>query len=396
MNLNSDVSGGQVTCTTCSNRQTHLIADAGATENSTICINFVSITNCTSYDVSTTLNNSTFKCNGCGEGYFYDSSTNSCVERKNKPNKCSAYHVTKDECSDCGSNSYLFNSNKECKDYPKGILGCSTYTDASTCSACKAKRYLLDNACSLADPEIDNCGLYSSKTVCATCELTYVLVGNECKKANALNCVTYQSVDACASCSSDDGLETSSGVTSCVNKTKTGCALVNDNTPYNCDECNSGFYLDAGECKNPTTITNCRIYASKDTCETCDKGFALATDKKTCTNEGTVGGLIPSECLEAAVVNTPVCSRCGAGYWFNKDKCDKLCTGEGADGCFTCDPKADDKCFVCQSGYHMLKTQVCKKDGSSGGGGGGGGGDPDSAGIFSMFSVMIALLAFFR
>lgn len=393
MNLTNNVAGGQVTCTACSNSQTHLLADTTTTENSTICMNFVSITNCTSYDVSSTLSNSTFKCNGCAEGFFNDVDTNSCVARVNKPNKCTAYHTTKDECIECGSNSYLFNSNKECKDYPKGILGCSTYSDASTCTACKAKRYLNENACPLADPVIENCSIYSSKTVCATCEATYVLVGNECKKANALNCATYQSVDACASCGADDGLETASGVTSCVNKTKTGCALVNDNAPYNCDLCNGGFYLDAGECKNPTTITNCSIYASKDTCDTCDKTYALSTDKKSCTKEGTIGTLIPAECTKANVVNTPVCSRCGPNHWFEGDNCAKLCENS-VEGCFTCDPNKRDECFVCTTGYHMKSDKTCAQDG-------GDGGDtvqpgPDSAGIFQVVSVMIALLAFFR
>ena len=395
MSYTNNVAGGKVTCTTCANQTTHLLAETGATENSTICINFVSIANCTSYDVSSTLSNSTFKCNGCAEGFFYDSDTNSCVERKNKPNKCTTYSVNSDECTACGSNSYLFNSNKECKDYPKGILGCSTYSDASTCTACKAKRYLNENACPLADPEIDNCSLYSSKTVCASCASNYVLVGNECKSANAQNCVTYQSVDACATCGPDDGLETASGVTSCVNKTKTGCAVVNDDAPYNCDLCNSGFYLDAGECKNPTTITNCLTYAGKETCEVCEKEYALATDKKSCTKEGTIGTLIPIECQQANVVVTPVCSRCGPGYWFNEDKCDKLCSGDGEDGCFTCDPKTPEKCFICQSGYHMEKEQVCKKDGSSGGGSGGTG-TPISASNFGIFSIIVALLVFLR
>ena len=393
MTLSNNVAGGQVSCSACTNSQTHLLADPATTDNSTICMNFVSISNCTSYDVASTLSASTFKCNGCAEGFYNDVDTNSCVARVNKPNKCTAYHTTKDECTACGSNSYLFNSNKECKDYPKGILGCSTYSDASTCTACKAKRYLDNNACPLADPVIENCSLYSSKTVCATCESTYVLVGNECKKANALNCATYQSVDACASCGPDDGLETASGVTSCVNKTKTGCAVVNDNAPYNCDLCNGGFYLDAGECKNPTTITNCSIYASKDTCDTCDKTYALSTDKKSCSKEGTIGTLVPAECTNAKVVNTPVCSRCGPNHWFEGDSCAKLCDSS-VSGCFTCDPEKKDQCFVCQSGYHMKADKTCAQDGSTPGPTVDP--NPTSAGIFQIVSIMIALLAFFR
>ena len=362
MNYNNNDIGGEVTCTACNSPDTHLIVEPVDIENTTICISFISISNCTVYDVGTTLNTSTFKCVVCSEGFYVDPDTNSCLVRENKPKKCTAYHSTKDECTACGSNSYLFNSNKECKDYPTGIPGCSTYSDANTCITCKAKRYLKENACPLADPEIENCSVYSSNTVCSLCQPTYILRNNECKKANALNCATYRSIDACATCGPEDGLETLDNVTSCVNKIKPDCDRVNDNSPYNCELCKDGFYLDNGECKNPTIITNCTAYDSSETCAVCDKGYALSIDKKSCSNENGLADFIPAECKEAKVVSGQVCSRCGAGYWFKEDKCEELCTGDSKNGCFSCDPTTPDKCFVCKNGYFMTKDQKCIKE----------------------------------
>ena len=383
--------GANINCTACTNKQTHLLVEPSGTEDQTICMDFVPVSNCETYNVGSTLSNSTFKCNKCAETFYYDSDSNACVARVNVPAKCSSYNTTKDECNTCGQDSYLFNSKKECRDYPKGILGCEEYSDAQTCTKCQPERYLLENACPKADPVIPDCSYYSAKTTCSSCKSTYVLVNNECKKANATGCVTYASIDACATCSALSGLENSNSIVNCVNKSKNGCDIVSDNSPYNCTQCSNGFYLKDGECANPTTtIENCLKYDSGDTCEQCKEGYALATNKKSCINSGVIGSHIPTGCGVANAVSEPICSRCGPAYHFVQDSCAKQCTGDDADGCLICDKVDGDKCLVCVSGYHQNKDGKCIKDSKPT--------DPDgedsddSAGILKTLIVMVVSL----
>ena len=392
MDIITHESGGEITCKACSNTSNTVVSDLINTENSTICADFTTINNCVNYDIGKTLNISTFKCVECVEGMYYHSETNTCVNRVNKPNKCTAYHLSKDECTACGSNSYLFDENKQCKDYPKGILGCSTYSDANTCLTCKADRYLKNNACPLVTTKKEGCLLYSSKTDCSKCQINYALIGTECKQAKASNCLTYTSESVCKTCGPNDGLVTNDNITSCENKSKTNCVNVNDAEPYNCDECASGTYLKDGNCETPTTIVECVDYDSVETCARCRVGFVLATNKKSCIGDGGYKLLLPTGCDDAKAVVEPICSACEPGYWFKDGVCEQLCSGIDKERCFSCDEKDPRQCFICHSEYYMNKEGKCVEPNN-----GGGGGDVIiSASITSVISLLISLLMFFQ
>ena len=317
------------------------------------------IDDCISYDVQSTLITSSFGCTKCSDKYFLSDETGKCVLRENLPSRCVSYNPVKDECAECDNESYLFNSNKECKRAPRGILGCTGYSDLNTCTACEAGSYLDGNECKVADPGIDNCELYSSLINCLSCKTGFALLNNSCIKANAKDCVTYVNIDKCASCEPDKGLETVGDRIDCVTQTKSNCEVINDNKPYNCDKCEEKFYLEDGECKLPDEIANCLEYAKKEACLRCKKGYALSSDKTSCVNGGPIGELIPPNCQESKVVGTPVCSRCGPGYYLVKDVCEPLCKGESAVGCFVCSVETPETCFICLSGYYQDRHGNC-------------------------------------
>ena len=390
MTLSNDAAGGKINCNTCSNKKAFVPAVPKQNANSTVCLPFALIPNCVSYDVRETLTSSTFKCTACSEKFYLAITTNECKQRINLPNKCTAYKTDADECTSCGSDSYLSNNNKECKDFPTGILGCRQYNSIDSCGLCGKSRYLNANECPKADPLIDNCKYYSSAGVCSECEVDHVLTSSICERAIASKCITYTSLNTCETCSANFGLETNNGITSCVDKSKPNCAIVDDTT-HECTLCQTGFFLEEGKCSAPAGITNCQKYSGKDICETCFEGFALTVNKKSCVNDGVIGQHIPNNCSEAKAVETPICSRCGPGHYFSGEQCVELCEGSAKEGCFICDVNDRGKCFTCVSGYYMEREGVCKKER------GGSGDDEEFArrkGVVGM--MIIFLLAFIK
>jgi hypothetical protein len=340
------------------------------------------VTNCKSYNIGSTLAVSNFLCKECNAG-FYLNSNNRCVARVNQPAKCSAYTVTDDTCTRCDNTSYLSSTSKECVDYPKGILGCRTYSNATTCTACKDGRYLSNNACPKVTTAITNCFYYSSNTTCSTCNTGYALINNACVKATANNCATYTSDTVCASCPSGFVLQTSNSITSCVSLTKTGCAVINVTSPYDCTACTGSYYLESGECKTPTAISNCAAYENKTACSRCNKGYALATDKASFINSVPTVSYVDSQCLDSQVVSTPVCSRCSAGYYFITGACTGTCNTGSDSGCLACDPKKATTCYVCKSGYYQSKDGVCNNNNP----------EVDSTMIMGILTAIIAIIS---
>ena len=375
--INSGSLGGAVNCASCINVGTQLPAEPATDANQTICMAFAPIANCNAYNIGATLSASNFNCNLCNAGYYL--SNNRCVVRINQPAKCTEYHVSKDECSKCDNTSYLADSNKKCTDYPKGILGCSTYSNATTCTSCKSERYLDNNACPKVPTPITNCLYYSSRTACSTCSTGYYLNGNTCVKATATNCATFTSETVCATCPSGYVLETTSSVTNCVAKTKTGCATININTPYDCTQCSGTYYLDAGDCKTPNTITNCVAYDSKTTCSKCSQGYALSSDKTSCTNTGATAAYIDARCTDSQIVSTAVCSRCNAGFYFVNGEC----TGTCPTGCLACDPDTKDSCLICKTGFYQSANANCNANATN----------TSNAMIMGVMTILVALFS---
>ena len=388
--LQNNVFGGELTCLTCSTPDTHIIADPIANSNHSVCMPFVPIVGCNDYDVQSNFNDTTFDCTSCGEGFYYNSTTNRCVERQVKPPKCLTFSPTADTCSACDNSSYLFDGNKQCKDFPKGILRCLEYTSADTCSKCKPGSYLEDNKCITASPLINHCLDYKSNIVCDSCKPGFLLENNQCLQTVATNCLTYKTVNSCETCFPLGALEQSQDAQriNCVTKNILGCANINDVT-HDCTECQPGLYLDEKDCRTPTLIPNCLIYSGKNQCKKCGANTVLSLDKKEC-NSDTLVPFIPKNCSDAVEAESPICSRCVPNYWFVDGECKELCTGADKDFCFTCDPDTPDKCFICLPGFFMDDSGVCKKVLDNNGGDGGG--DDKSGFKAGVLSLVVSLI----
>ena len=349
--------GGVASCTACTSTS-QLPAAPSATSNQTVCSPFTLITNCTSYNLASTLQSSNFACTACASGFYLAS--NACVARVNQPTKCTTYSATTDQCTACDNTSYLTSGGQTCTNNPAGILGCTTYSSATTCTACGVNTYLSSNACPTVTTTITNCSLYSANGICSACAVNFVLVNNTCVQATATNCATYTSTTACATCPAGFVLQTTNSVTSCVAMTKTGCAQLSINSPYNCLLCTGTFYLSNGACLSATAITNCVSYSSATTCSQCSQGYALSANFTSCANTGNVASYLDPNCGNSQVVSTPICSVCNAGYYFSNNTCTGNCNTNGASGCLACNPaQANMTCYICQSGYYQSTSGAC-------------------------------------
>lgn len=85
-----------------------------------------------------------------------------------------------DLCTECSRGFFLESNGKQCTAYPNGIVGCMTYSNETTCTYCKADRYLEDNKCPEVTEKIDGCMYYENATTCKHCETNKLLVGNVC------------------------------------------------------------------------------------------------------------------------------------------------------------------------------------------------------------------------
>ena len=269
-----DLDTDNLNCLSCTNPATQAITATVAPAPST-CLSFSTVSQCSAFAV-TTLALSDFTCTACNPEFFLRA--NKCVQRTNIP-RCAVRKPTLDECQTCDDTSYLSSDAKSCILKPSGIFGCSTYSNATTCTACKPGQYLANNACVGVTTVISGCATYSSATVCSSCNPGNALSNNTCVAATALNCTTYNSPSACATCPAGHVLSTSNSVTSCTPLAKTGCATIDANPPNNCLTCNTGYYLINGTCNSATTIGRCAVYATATTCSRCELGYALSIDK---------------------------------------------------------------------------------------------------------------------
>lgn len=384
-------SNGNYTCNLCTNNSTQVAVTPATGTVQNACISFSSVTNCATYNAGT-FTSSAFTCATCASGFYL--SNNLCVART-VINKCVTYTPGANTCDVCDSTSYLSADKSTCVVNPNGIFKCSTYSNATTCTACMPGYYLSSNACVLVSPTISNCTNYSNATTCSLCAAGYALSNNTCVQATAANCLTYASPSACASCANTYVLSTTTSTTgtgnsavttsttSCVAATnKANCATIDYQSPNNCTSCNIGYYLNNGACTQATNIANCASYASATTCAQCNGSYALSVDKTTCTTSTTLTANEDANCNNNQLVSSPVCSRCGAGYYFVNGACTGTCTQTG---CLACGESTNSVCAICNTGYYQDSTGKCNPVSTDAQGG--------NASIFGVLSAIVLVFA---
>ncbi len=335
----------------------------GTDENQTICMNHNLIPNCLKYDIGNDINSSTFQCTECDNGYYINDYK--CEKRLNILANCTIYHKTEDKCDNCSPGNYSIDGGQNCEAYPKGIIGCETYSDETTCIGCKGNRILDEGVCDEIVETIDNCISYLTKETCKECANGFFLTTNTCDQANVQNCLTYTSIDECATCPPNYGLKTdiNAGKTDCVPVNKANCISFEPSGLFPCTHCSKNYYPNIqGECilANPL-IAGCEHYESNALCLRCESNLILSEDSKSCLKDEKLVEFIDPNCFSSVMKPTHFCTSCLPGYYFNNGVC-KVCEKNGSgSGCFTCDPENLEVCHICSSGYYQSKDQSCTK-----------------------------------
>ena len=364
-------SRAQLTCEKCTSSTTQVygIQDFFMTNRDaqarTTCLAFTSISRCEVYNQNDAdLEKNDFHCSRCAEGYYYASSNRACVERTVRPSRCTTYNLLADVCTACSSGSFLSTDGRSCVLFPDGIYQCNMYSSATNCTQCNAHYYLTNNTCIISTTTVQNCAIYSTDNTCSQCNTGFFLSSpTTCVVPNANNCLTVAGNDACATCATGRGLETTNGITHCVVINVANCATSTTVAPFTCTVCNAGFYADAnGACVAvSTTIPNCIEYDSATTCIKCDSTGVLNVARTSCAPAAYTAH-IDANCNENYLSNTPSCSQCPLGSYFVDGACTACSNNTIASGCWSCDPTNMGVCLVCATDYHMNSSGACVRN----------------------------------
>lgn len=87
----------------------------------------------------------------------------------------------------------------------------------------------------------------------------------------ALDCNTYESIKACASCKPGFGLKVMGDVKSCVLVNQPNCLMFNTEFPWGCIVCADSYFPNLmGQCEEVVDkIPDCIIYANRYQCKRC-------------------------------------------------------------------------------------------------------------------------------
>ena len=355
---NNNIYGAELQCKECNNPHELLTSLAIDIDPKTKCMEFSNIENCKIYDSGENLSASSFVCLEC-ENNFYLKTPIKCTTREYFDSKCLMYELDQDKCEDCDVES-VKNNKGECKDKPIGIRGCREYTDLNTCVACDINMYLENNVCKSVANEnlIIGCLLYNSQNGCEKCEENYYLDNFNCITASAKNCLTYTSVDICATCKKGFGLKVVNETTDCVKVNIESCLEFTPKDDFPCTKCNKNYYVDEGKCVLvQIKILNCEFYENIDTCSKCENKFALDVEGKNCILLNSITNEYDENC--SVYTNKLNCSVCRPGAFFDGASCAQCGDNKG---CFYCDPNDSDKCLICQTDFYMNSSNRCLPD----------------------------------
>ena len=359
--------GAEFKCEQC-NKPHSVYITPDNTSIQTTCFPYNLIKNCEIYNTIGSLSETDFMCKKCFNGFYLSDENFKCTFRKNTNIYCDEFEIDKDLCKKCKDKFFLSDDKTTCVSFPEGIFGCVEFIDKVTCTKCGENSFLKDNKCFFIENEkkIQNCLSYENEITCKECNSNFFLEGNLCVQLNVSNCLKVTNKDTCESCLPGHRivtLVTENGKTNCQSFTKPNCHNFDQTAEKNnCLLCYKNFYIDGeGNCKGvETTIQNCLVNPTKDTCSKCDKNYILTKNKKSCITSSQ----LDKNCLEATETEKMSCSRCNGGYYFRDGICFAFKKKSFVDGCFIQDYFDDKHCLVCRSGYYMDVNFNCVKNGS--------------------------------
>ncbi|EWS72584.1 hypothetical protein TTHERM_000629740 (macronuclear) [Tetrahymena thermophila SB210] len=289
------------------------------------------ITNCFSCIKNSVL--SINKCVKCNPGYSLD------------PNgHCYAQ-------SNCSSSQYYSRGIKVCVDYQSFCLMqvSGQYNQWQTCTQpvstsiikCPKEKtiliYELKNYQVLTcDCKVDYCDVCLNPQTCDLCKSGYqfnsqktLCIFNQCPKGlikdpNSGLCVSNCPGTFCLTCNSSNCLE-------CLTD---GNYYIDFKNPQNCLVC---------------TIPNCYNCSNDGKCLFCVPGYALSTDKLSCTCN-------VQNCIFCQHNSSTLCGQCAPNYYKSEDSTKCSCY---IDGCTKCHQNDGSKCLTCASNY-IQKNDLCQ------------------------------------
>ena len=267
---------------------------------------------------------------------------------------CMTYNKYFNRCDECLEGFFL--ENKVCVANPSGVPRCKEYSDEKICYHCDSSYYLNENVCLLSSVIISNCDFYSHDGICARCLPTFFLIGNECKPQTNTTCSEWSSPENCSKCAETFMINPSGSTVVCQLIGITNCAegTFNPTGIHTCTKCIASHFLKDNTCLISTNVSECLDYSTELLCSKCNPNHILSLDKKTCDANISGAG---SNCGLAHYNDTPVCSVCKSGYFFDTaGKC-VVCQVQG---CATCDVINNRKCKLCQPGYQMTELFYCE------------------------------------
>ena len=292
-------------------------------------------------------------CKRCYEGYFYNSTTNTCDKKEDEDE-------TKMKCFD--ENCDICISEEQ-----------------GACDTCKKGYYYKKGEC-FKSPEPNNkeCekGFYYSDGVCES-----LCLGVDCN----VNEIFYYTcpINPCLVCS-DNELKI---FTECNNSaicTREGCLNCIDND-Y-CLLCDQGYYLISGICRR--CPSGCSICNNNDTCQYCLSGFTLNTENKCELIENNKNDFdfpikrynkYKNQLLKENYPNVPIieeeieiviecdsncvkcydndgkCIECAELHILENNKCVKHCSNENCLNCFM--RYGSEICTECEGGYYVKNSK---------------------------------------
>lgn len=292
-------------------------------------------------------------CAVLGDNYYGDKSTNrclpcgpncvTCVERANNCTKCNGtLNLFNNSCNTYCPLGYVASSN-ECKKCSDGCSNC-TGIGVNECVACADGYFFKSNTCA------DICGDGYSKDLLNS-------IDRVCKRCEQV----------------------------------TECKLCEDNSKFNCYECNTGFYLYNKRCIdtcpggtfesgqicaacNPACET-CSA-AGSDKCITCKPGYFFTGPSKCETfclegflqnNFTHICEACQSNCLNCSV-SVVNCTACPTNYYLLNNKCTSSCPDRYyakavdqicdtcAPECVRCNAPLNTNCSECNATYVLLNS----------------------------------------
>jgi hypothetical protein len=325
-----------------------------------ICLLLPVINGCKKYDISTKLQDSSFKCIECQYDYLLNQQS-LCSKREMMDQNCQSYSITSDECKTCASNYALTPDRTGCRAMLIGIANCSKYASKNSCAICNSRYYLKSGACIPVEKIILHCDVFIDARNCQFCERLFVLENKKCVPGEALNCLEFASRYACATCPPGKGLFREGKLINCNSVESENCVEYETDKPYRCLKCKEGFYPnDKGSCSQVLVlITDCVTYKSASVCGKCHPQRLLSADGSECFGGSEVVDVLEENCDESFYSETGLCAQCAEGYYLKEGKCVECSKELSNRGCLTCDPVNQDYCPICSPSHYMNKTQQC-------------------------------------